>query len=77
MTTATNLRAWRMRRDTEALLDEYEAVAGNDLYPRRLKRMSHEQCDALAHRTMKLPLNEIRRKRKSLRMRFLRWWGLP
>lgn len=75
MTTANRLRRFKMDKYADVQDALTDAVSGQDLYERKCKCMSHGKTDHHAATVFKLPVNEVRRKRKSLRYRFFSWLG--
>lgn len=74
------LRDWHILQAeaeyNERLASIEDAVAGTDLYPRPLTDLNDRRCDYHSAAVFKVPINEVRRKRKSLRYRWLCWLGV-
>lgn len=60
----------------QALAEIDDAIAGYDLYPRPLTDLNDNQCDYRTATAFRLPVNEVRRKRKSLRYKVVKWLRL-
>lgn len=60
----------------ERLFEIEEAIAGIDLYDRPLTDMNDNQCDYHTATVFRVPVNEVRRKRKSLRYKVVKWLRL-
>lgn len=71
----TNMATAKYRRAIE-FDDHTKAITGQDLYSRNLKAIPHGKADHHCATTFRIPINEVRARRKSLRYRILKAIGL-
>lgn len=73
------LKDWRDRQNTLRMVEEFDThtleATGAD-YQRPTQPMTHGEADAHTASVFRLPLNEVRRKRKSLRWRLWHFVGV-